>query len=127
MSILNNLDIAIQAVTDQPEKLFDLASYICKTECGTLYCTAGVLAQHPHFQALGWTLACGLVGIRSTQGTLSLQQGADSHLGEDAWNRLLAPRGEGVWDQIYMTKPISDKGLALARLKAQGAIYARNP
>lgn len=131
LQIQRNLIEAIRVVDAEPDNLVDLDTYERETPCGTLHCTAGLLAHQPYFQAQGLRLLKEIPGrdhltIHNPFPTFS------NLFGILAWDRLFTPRSEGVWDEELIrefeapneddepTQPApTDKQLALARLRKQ--------
>ncbi len=112
--ILANIDEAIRLVTEQPEKMFDLSSFAQKTDCGTIYCTAGLLATSAHFRALGWRLQVAEDGAIPC--ILGLPALCSAYLPEQF--------GPAAADLFYMRSYCEgflgdDKALALHRLNQQ--------
>ncbi len=122
-----NLIEAIRVVEAEP--VLHLDSFISEHACGTLYCTAGLLAIQPYFQRQGlrfdgnWAVTWYLDAPRDL-------------FGEDAFDRLFAASEMGVWDDDLIreleapneddepTNPRpTDKQLALARLRRQLDLY----
>ena len=52
-TIIQNLNKAIEVVTNFPAEQLDLTNFRVDTECGTLYCTLGLLTTVEYFQNLG--------------------------------------------------------------------------
>lgn len=134
MSHIENLKAAIAAVEAQPE--LELSHYRTETECGTLFCVAGLLPEVRHFQALGvrrhraWTYPeLGRKGVFATLHELFGGFGAafDDDEGVDsAYLHLCASRHSGTWDRDLLAgldgDHTTDKQLALARLRKALAI-----
>lgn len=121
-TIIQNLRLAIAIVESEPEALFDLGLFVCRTRCGTLHCTAGLLATHPHFQALGWHLDPESE-VHSVDGGTSRHR-FDKDFGANAYSRLFEPRHCGAIDAYLLgalkathEDAVTDKQLALARLQ----------
>lgn len=146
-----NLERLIQAVDDQPEDKFDLSSFrIDKKDannvCGTLFCTVGLACTLPEFQSVGFHLV-----LRDNEYDREVEQkvyiakvgdvavcsgSADPTFGEGSFERLFATRDSGVLDADHpeavwgiddewfeIDDSVTDKQLALWRLRKQLAIY----
>jgi len=142
--IIDNLERAIALIELTPEKDVDLFQF--KRKCGTVHCTAGWLTTDPHFQAQGMGLKLekqALGSYRSfltntkTPGACSYNyEWLDALFGANAFNNLFAEYGEGhndnqlvgaetgqvlfydaEYDEKNDGKPVSDKTLALLRLR----------
>jgi hypothetical protein len=120
-TIRENLIQAIAAVKARPEHLFDLDKYIQERECGTLFCTAGLLCHTPHFQGMGWHMEGSYPAVSDTG---SFDEQAEIALGEHTYGRLFCQRGGGYWDGELLEPGMTDKDLALARLHRQLEEYA---
>mgnify|MGYP001576459888 CR=1 FL=1 len=129
-----NLIEAIRLVEAEP--VLELDQYLTETTCGTLYCTAGLLAQQPYFQRQGMRLSQDEDWGGLSIGTYFLTIGHRELFGDDAFDRLFASSKVGVWDDELIreleapnedaepTKPRpTDKQLALARLRRQLDLY----
>lgn len=122
MNHIENLKAAIAAVVAQPE--LDLGNYVTKTDCGTLFCVAGLLPEVPHFQALGvYRSLWGdpMIGLFSENKSLNALFGEFGSF--DAYDCLCATRSYGAWDHELLfgfyedhCRTATDKELALARL-----------
>lgn len=140
--IINNLQTLLEAVKAQPETLFDLSMYTQKQECGTLYCTAGLAATMPYFQAQGMEIkgnGHGGIFVYIGGGFITETERTAEMFGADPWDRLFATYGHGDFDSYFdpeytdyledddaydaPEKAMSDKTLAIARLERQLAIY----
>lgn len=139
--IIENLELAIKAVEEYPEELFDLERFQDRTQCGTLYCTAGLLSTVPHFYHQGVKLVdegedlCGanrwrlIRKIDPATGVMNYTY-LWSLFGDWAFDRLFEGRGHGIWDEHLIAnlyekhdRFVTDKELALARLQKQLGIY----
>ena len=139
--ILSNLRLLRSAVEAQPEQLFDLARFKKEEPCGTLFCTAGLAASMPEFQAQGmhfesqahplfrsssarWRVKIGESYLWDEGGDTSTS--TDNLFGEESSNTLFTERYEGACDADILRDDdggaipgISDKQLALMRLDVQ--------
>lgn len=117
-TIRDNLLQAIAATEAFPERLLALHYYRKETDCGTMYCLAGLLTTVPHFAEQGLTLQR---SERDPTWTLVTEgRKLNDILGYSAWFRLFAPRGAAEWDeQLLRDGTLTDKQLALARLRRQ--------
>jgi hypothetical protein len=125
VNYIENLKAAIAAVEAQPE--LDLNQYRKVTDCGTLYCVAGLLPTIPHFAALGVVGYIGGVGAPELPDSRSSDDTLDELFGMfpdgDAYNCLCALRKYGEWDEeLLASGRLTDKELALARLNKALAI-----
>lgn len=129
--IVQNLMVLIQAVEDYPEPKLDLGIFKLDRECGTIYCTAGLAASLPIFQQQGLTLLDRPFPIVTLNGYGINQEGGDKPLaelfGESAFCRLFSPRHGSPYDAVsglvYQEPPVSDKQIALNRLRFQLDLY----
>ena len=130
-TIITNLEVLLAAVEAYPENNLNLSSYKCDDSvCGTLYCVAGLAATLPHFNAQGMYF--------EDDGEIHMDdEGGDGHVGRDsctdplfgpeAWYNLFATYGGGnrdeelgaFTDSSRFERAMTDKQLAVARLKAQ--------
>lgn len=138
--IIDNLNLLIAAVEAQPEPLFSLRKYREEAPCGTLFCTAGLAATMPEFNAQGMCFGpSGLEAVIPTINGVFLDSSrpSDPLFGENAWNNIFAGYNDGARDDILggvyamrengygemeteWTSPLmADKDLALARLRKQ--------
>jgi len=105
--ILDNIDRAIELVTSQPAHLFALDNFVKKEPCGTLFCTAGLIASQPEFREQGWCLRwegsewrpsliphVGGQDIRSTGS-------ADASFGPKAWDNLFTAPDDSPFDRAF--------------------------
>lgn len=125
-SIINNLRRAIAIVEAAPEESIDLETYRQDTECGTLFCAYGLLAQDAYFQGKGVILHPAPCGEWSRMGPneslLHQLNKAAALFGPNAFYRLFAPYGAGRLDRTLTDngkRAMSDKALVLARLRRQ--------
>lgn len=131
-AIITNLETLLAAVEVQPEGLFDLSMFKQDSSCGTLFCTIGVAACLPHFQAQG--LEFGRVQGNNKEvvlinGYAAYNRGvADPIFGPNAFDHLFEPAGLGGfdgdedidYDDYSDDMPnMSDKTLAIARIEKQ--------
>lgn len=134
LEIRNNLLHVLELVKLHPEKELNLKCYKVKTVCGTLYCTLGLICEDPTFQEKGFSLVesgggNGLqyyeVKINSAQPLDFGKAFLDSLFGENSHQNLFAPFGRGSYDSELTTqvKDLTDKALAIARLKKQISLY----
>lgn len=131
-SIIKNIDVLIAAVKAEPSKKFDLSTYVQeKPSCGTLHCTAGLAATLPYFKRRGWKLYIngdGGFGVLVKGVYVSSSSVVNSQFGDDAWDRLFDVRWSGEFDRFhpkYLDSSVTDKELALWRLRMQRAAYAK--
>lgn len=130
--VVTNLETLLAAVEAQPDEQFNLSDYSNETECGTMYCTAGLAATLPHFNAQGMYWGLGMYGgpeVKVGNGTVNDDDETDQRFGLDAWYILFASYGFGKLDKelgayapedaYQRTRLLKDKELAIARLKAQ--------
>lgn len=149
-NIKQNLTILLAAVEAQPETLFNLDRYKADEPCGTIFCTLGLGCSMPYFIEKGFgfieeTLyGGGKLYYASLDGAhvLEVPDALDKVFGESAWQRLFAPAGcgnidgevgyddesvvvgEGAWGDPVCKPNMTDKELAIARLKYQIKLYS---
>jgi len=126
--VIHNISEAIGVLMDVPDAALDLKAWaqapgpLRAPECGTLYCAAGHLTQHPHFAKFMALVPCPDSESVITQepstdpSDLGLYEVVDgvpqthkwngwdwlrNHFGPQAMNRCFAPRGEGVLDLMH--------------------------
>lgn len=121
---LANLFTLLGAVQAQPEEAFNLSSYCEKRTCGTLFCTAGLAATLPHFQAQGMALATIPYGtgfmVEVNGDDVDETEDTNELFGDDAWANLFAARGDGSRDYDFdLNYAMTDKQLAVKRIEAQ--------
>lgn len=113
MTIRENLQELIRLVTEQPEQLLDLSRFRNETECGTIYCVAGLACTSAHFRSLGWYWCHSFGDYPSI--------GKGRHIGEDPV--LDEQCGPWAWDYIFCVRKLgetgTDKEIALKRLNEQ--------
>lgn len=132
--ILANIAEATRLVTEQPRELIDLQAFEHKTECGTIYCLAGILTTSAHFRLLGWSMGSSgsqpydrhklpwaqIEGIDCDE-----SEKANQHFGPDAFANLFMGADCSKYDntcQPTETTPegdITHRALALHRLACQ--------
>ncbi len=135
-TIRENLIAAIAAVAAWPENRFDLETFTGTNECGTFYCSLGLLTTVPHFRKQGLRLrtkerregasfGVGKEGVEDAQ-FASQATWPDEMFGMHAFYRLFSGRGDGDLDDAIITdldlqrgERLSDKELAIARLRWQ--------
>lgn len=132
--IVSNLKALIAAVEAQPEKQFDLGRFKDEGSCGTLFCTAGLATTMPVFQLQGMALRnWGYESWWATVDGVDIDNEdcrVDELFGYEAYTHLFAARSDGKWDEelglefedgVFETAEsmarMSDKDLALARLR----------
>jgi hypothetical protein len=130
MNIIENLKKAIEVVEACPEAVLDLQHYKQETPCGTLFCTAGLLATTPFFMEQGLQL----VPIEDRDSAYNVTNPkicsdfvfgmstawANAMFGGGGFVNLFQSRGCGYWDEeIDPTDEMTDKELALCRLHRQ--------
>lgn len=110
--IIQNLELAIEAVKAQPETNFDLLRFKqIKPDCGTCFCTLGLLSTMDHFRNQGvvlnafkqpfndltaYFIPCEVDSEgRETFGWL------DALFGPDAFKRLFEQAGDGEFDDEH--------------------------
>lgn len=136
MTIRDNLIEAIKEVTLFPEEQLDLKMYVVESECGTLYCAAGLLATKPFFQEQGLVLETSQFTLYGkphqyvTHATMSEgmydRTWATMLFGVDGFLHIFAPRARGTWDDIFFDDTgdqLTDKELVLLRLQKQLTLY----
>lgn len=114
--IHENLKLAIDIVSNHPECQFDLGYYERQDSCGTIYCTAGLLATQEYFvsQLVEFSLLDSLANALST---------ATDLFGHDCYHRFFCSRGKGDWDDLIIRTEheagnlLTDKQLAVERLR----------
>lgn len=129
LNILENLTLARAVIEATAEEKVDLCRW--QSPCGTLHCSAGHLAHHPHFQQFIRLRPAEGASVYSAHLEVLLHDGfGDSwsacwynrHLerffGPDAFMRLFAQHGAGYFDE-QLGHELGDKDLALARLDMQ--------
>jgi len=134
--ILGNLDRAIRLIESIPQEKISLYAFKQETsDCGTLFCAAGHLAQDPYFIGLGMKLQLfGKTWIVISTNDNSSDDNLSNLFGPWAFDTLFARYGEGRRDKsstdLYrlslgsdyhrtFKKHMSDKALSLARLRLQ--------
>lgn len=132
MTPIENIEILIEAVTAQPEELFDLSKYKREESCGTLFCTLGLAATLPEFQAQGLKIfQCGDAFDVTINDVHAWYEGiAEPVFGPNAFIRLFEPADCGTMDAVlgydrgwsYGSPNMTDKELALKRLNRQLSI-----
>lgn len=134
--IINNLKTLLAAVEAQPESQFDLSFYKKEEACGTLFCTIGLAATMPHFQALGYNFKSfqnrsgGFVYfVNKDDEEVTYTDITDEDFGDGAFEALFAPASRGTTDEALGYEAIcdddgdriganlSDKELAVKRLE----------
>lgn len=141
LEIINNLRKAIGVVAAYPEDRFDLGTFRQNQHnCGTLFCTYGLLTESRQFPTIKWgpvlpgyPSGYPFIGSRSENEnfwphpwTTSQKDRQDELFGKKAYGKLFELRGAGIYDfEIFLEQlnTLSDKNLALARLKKQLALY----
>lgn len=118
MTIIENLELLIKAVEDEPEQLFNLMWFERTAGCGTLHCTLGLAATMPGFQEQGLTLVGSFPVLEGRFTANNNSSNLDILFGKYAFARLFKSRNFGVWDREF-SSPTSDKELALLRLRKQ--------
>lgn len=134
-TILSNLKLLHEAVSAFPEERLDLESFKREEPCGTLFCTAGLAASMPEFQAQGmhfeaephplvpssvwWRVKIGDSLLWDEEADSSVA--ADELFGKDSANTLFAERGQGDCDDEFFDDDysVTDKQLALMRIETQ--------
>jgi hypothetical protein len=133
--IVENLQLAITVIEQTPEKSIDLDRYTFQSpECGTLHCTAGWLAGHPHFQEQGMVLnEVGGMGMHSLSrlkhmfGRFAVHHlftpaclagDMDVEVIRRALGRPMNAKEAQKFDQVKES-PIPHKTMAVGRLKLQ--------
>lgn len=141
--ILNNLRLARLAIDAFPQERVHLDAFAWNdTECGTQYCSAGILSQDPYFQKLG--LALKLQGGRLRSGDLTLHVDGvpvsstpnseftskmDALFGFNAYPTLFSGKGLAGDDyklvgyRFLTVRSAPDKVVALHRFDCQIARY----
>ncbi len=139
-AIAINLEILLGAVLAHPEKTFNLDYFKKDEPCGTLFCTVGLACTLPYFRALGLSLVRSeynrtdfiamIKDERVNAYTGTAVENLNAVFGEQAWARLFRPSVDGMWDYELGTidsegdvTDMTDKALAVARLRKQLAIY----
>ena len=120
MNILDNLKRGLAIVQAAPEERFNLDWYGQKSSCGTLHCSAGWIAQYPHFQELGMRVL-----QKGEEFRFVGQHELDGIFGEHSYYRLFVPFASGNWDYDItgkilredMERAITHKQLAIARFE----------
>jgi len=147
--ILDNLHKAYKAIALVPEEELNLRHYMQpgsvqpteRNPCGAHYCAFGELTLVPHFQDLGFALkewkGEGQWYPVEPANLTQYELDAPGHyvwlnrfFGPRAWARLFDMRGNGTLDNnLFATygSSISDKELALARIKRQIQLVADYP
>ena len=120
-TILENLRKAYEIVAATPEETVCLDTFRRETPCGTLFCTAGLLAQDPFFKKQGFRL-------RPADDSYYLNvddEKADRLFGESAFGVLFEAYGDGDDDNEFLSEDSAGderpthKELALLRLRKQ--------
>lgn len=139
--ILANIDKAISILEAIPEKKIDLKRYKVEEPCGTIACAVGWCASDPHFIAQGMRLTRNgdpdgfQPFLLAKAGSISLVEAVmymdELFGGDDTFDCLFAEYGNGVYDADLLgvdepqecnwggedAKPMTDKELAIARLR----------
>lgn len=129
-TILTNLEVLLAAVKSQPEALFNLSSYRNDTECGTMFCTAGLAATLPHFNAqkMRWGVdAFDDPTVLIGSGSVGDDEKTDPLFGQNSWYNLFSTFGSGSRDEdLGAVNDIGErvggythKELAILRIEAQ--------
>lgn len=131
--VLTNLNVLLEAVKAYPEKQFNLSNYRDETECGTLFCVAGLAATLPHFNAQGmyfdkdewseWVIRM------DADRTVSDDEATDPLFGPESWYNMFSTYGSGnrdvvlgayaEGDSFHYSPLLTHKELAVRRIKAQ--------
>ena len=112
--IKRNIQRAIELVTKQPESNFSLNSYKAERDCGTLFCTAGLLFEQREFRIQLERTELGKTRCPKTPGLLAH---CAEMFGEDCYHRLFCCYLGGTYDHDLFEGPMpTHKALALARL-----------
>ena len=121
--IRENLSKVISLVEAEPEKWVDLGRYVSKLMCGTFHCTLGLIAASGNWPEI-WLDDCSV--IISDEYLAYESDILNDLFGVSAYERLFHQRGSGDWDVELLAilgEGVSDKELALARLKCQLKFY----
>ena len=116
-TVKENLQELHRVITEYPESKLDLGNYVKHTDCGTIFCAAGLAATLPFFMdQIGMPPATPEVGgFKSIASDLS---DMSELWGEDGYNRLFTPHGYGTNDHKFtQSRPLTDKELILARIE----------
>jgi hypothetical protein len=130
MTIVQNLRKAIEIIRAIPDDKLNLGTFRTDTDCGTIACSVGWLAQDPYFIEQGLTLVPTPTGYSLKLGgpydalvaTSGTYYNLDELFGADAFYRLFATRIIGIVDSITLNEvdsDLTDKQLALNRLEQQ--------
>lgn len=121
-TILENLRKAYEIVAATPEETVCLDTFRRETPCGTLFCTAGLLAQDPFFKKQGFRLVPAGKGHYLDLDDDDL---TDRLFGESAFGVLFEAYGDGDDDNEFLSEESAGderpthKELALLRLRKQ--------
>jgi hypothetical protein len=136
--IIENLVFLRKLITSYPEHLLDLARFRSERECGTLYCSVGLAASHPFFNAQGLhfgndsnTIAMNGVSLWDIHNFNHAD--LDALFGENSFECLFQERGRGAFDAEHHDSTViydedgyettgiesstTDKDLALWRIR----------
>jgi hypothetical protein len=117
-NIVQNLKKAIEAIEGRDSSELELSCFTSKGECGTLYCSAGILAITQYFYDQGMMFKEDHVYINGR--SMFQAEVGDIMFGTCAYSRLFELRGCAEWDgEIDPRDEMTDKELALARLNRQ--------
>lgn len=127
--ILTNLKEGRKEIEAHTTTHFHLDMIARDTNCGTIYCSAGVLGTKPYFQKLGLVF-----NPRSRDIETNSLQGFDELFGIDAWSILFSTYTSSAYDAVLLRErklPLDHKQstnehhkiLALARFDKQISIY----
>lgn len=133
-TIIENLTKAIEVIESVPEERLDLHAYA--SDCGTMFCTAGWLAQDPFFKAQGMAFKKMTIGRKEYVAQVVNEKYEDAHISTDyderntwvdtmfgpaAFYRLFTARDDGSFDSDIELEHenLTDKQLAILRLDQQ--------
>lgn len=139
MTIIDNLMRIRKLVSDYPEENIYLDRFcVQKSDCGTLYCVAGLMASDPYFQNMGFHLrrenpespTSPLFVFYKSRFIFDMDNDVDVSadiFGQGAYRRLFEQRGDGLYDGELLSfnedgvvtdqyDDVSDKRLAIYRI-----------
>lgn len=108
---LENLEVLKAAIAATQSTTINLDRWKYKTDCGTLYCAAGLASILPHFNAQGMKLNGDDVPEFNGESIWS-EEGeavATEMFGPDVYENVFSPRGEGRRDAEF---PGAEEGLS---------------
>ena len=128
-TIRENLLKLRELVAAQPDPLFNLSCFQQPAECGTQFCTAGLAAQSPHFQAQGMHWGRAFFSqypvVQINGDDIADLDALNDMFGAYAFDNLFS--ADWSWDagehDFMLDTNKTDKDLALRRIDKQLELY----